>query len=131
MMGYTPIASQLFVLSLAIADPFSALNQKTDSLCLPILDLLSCALACVAQPIADPFSGLTNVADSSCLLICVSLRGVANRSQTISTDSFGDITTYNYVLYEKFPYNYLKQDGYTENFWVTHQIRVIIQKISE
>jgi hypothetical protein len=70
MMGYTPIASQLFVLSLAIADPFSALNQKTDSLCLPNLELLSLALACVAQPIADPFSGLANVVDSSCLLIC-------------------------------------------------------------
>jgi hypothetical protein len=81
MMGYTPIASQLFVLSLAIADPLSALNQKTDSLCLPTLELLSCA-------IADPFLGLTNVADSPCLFIC-------DRTQTISTDSFGDISTYN------------------------------------
>jgi hypothetical protein len=82
MMGYTPIASQLFVLSLAIADPLSALNQKTDSLCLPILKLLSFA-------IADPLSALANVADSSCLLIC-------DRAQTISTDSIGDIGTYNY-----------------------------------
>ena len=80
-MGYTPIASQLFVLSLAIADPFSALEQKTDSLCLPILKLLSFA-------IADPFSGLVNVVDSSCLLIC-------DRTQTISMDSMGDIGTYN------------------------------------
>jgi hypothetical protein len=81
MMGYTPIASQLFVLSLAITHPLSALNQKTDSLCLPILELLSFA-------ISDPFPGLTNVANSSCL---------PNRdhTQTIPTDSIGAIATYN------------------------------------
>jgi hypothetical protein len=38
--------TQLFIL--AIADPLSELEQKTDSLCLPNLELLSCALACVA-----------------------------------------------------------------------------------
>jgi hypothetical protein len=81
MMGYTPIASQLFVLSLAIADPLSALNQKTDYLCLPILELLGFA-------IADPLSALTNLADSFGLLIC-------DRTQIISTDSIGAIATYN------------------------------------
>jgi hypothetical protein len=42
----------------AIADPLSELEQKIDSLCLPNLELLIFALACVAQPIADPFSDL-------------------------------------------------------------------------
>jgi hypothetical protein len=65
------IASQLFVLSLAIAHPLSALNQKTDSLCLPNVELLSLV-------IADPLSALANLVNLSCLLICVSLRGVAN-----------------------------------------------------
>jgi hypothetical protein len=79
MMCYATIASQLFIL--AIADPLSEPTQKTDSLCLPNLELLSFA-------IADPFSALTNLADSFGLLIC-------DRPQTISTDSIGDIGTYN------------------------------------
>jgi hypothetical protein len=79
MMCYTPIASQLFVF--AIADPLSEPTQKTDSLCLPNLELLSFA-------IADPLPGLTNVADSSCLLIC-------DRPQTILTDLIGNVGTYN------------------------------------
>jgi hypothetical protein len=56
-------------LSLAIADPLSELEQKTDSLCLPNLELMMFALACVAQPIADPFSGLANAVDSNLFLI--------------------------------------------------------------
>jgi hypothetical protein len=48
---------------------------------LPKPELLSFA-------IADPLSALANVADSSCLLIC-------DRTQKISTDSIGDIATYN------------------------------------
>jgi hypothetical protein len=79
MMCYTSIASQLFIL--AIADPLSELEQKTDSLCLPKPELLRFA-------IADLLSGLTNAVDASCLLIC-------DRTQTISTDSIGDIGTYN------------------------------------
>jgi hypothetical protein len=105
MMYYKLIASELFVfaiadlllglkqkvdslclpnlelLSFAIADPFSGLEQKTDSLCLPKPELLSFA-------IADPPPGLANAVDSSCLLIC-------DRIQIISTDSIGDIGTYN------------------------------------
>jgi hypothetical protein len=38
--------------------------------------------------IADLLSGHANSTDSSCLLIC-------DCTQTISTDSFGDIGTYN------------------------------------
>jgi hypothetical protein len=66
---------------LAVADPLLELEQKTDSLCLPKLELLIFA-------IADPFSELTNAVDSPCLLIC-------DRTQTISTVSIGDIGTYN------------------------------------
>jgi len=82
MMGYTSIASQLFIF--AIIDPLSELERKTDSLWLPNLELLMFA-------VADPFSGLANAVDSSCLLICVSLLGVANRTQTILMDSMGAI----------------------------------------
>ncbi|WP_225902695.1 hypothetical protein [Pseudanabaena sp. PCC 6802] len=80
MMCYTPIASQLFI-SCDRPDPLSELEQKTDPLCLPNLELLIYA-------IADPLLGLANVTDTSCLLVC-------DRTQTISTDSIGDIGTYN------------------------------------
>jgi hypothetical protein len=56
MMGYTSIASQLFIC--VIANPLAELKQKTESLCLLELGLLSYA-------IADPFSALTNAGDSS------------------------------------------------------------------
>jgi hypothetical protein len=62
MMCYTSIALQLFVF--AIADPLLGLERKTDSLCLPKLELL------IFYAIADPFSALTNLVDPSCLLIC-------------------------------------------------------------
>jgi hypothetical protein len=75
MMGYTPIASQLFIF--AITDPPSELEQKTDSSCLLNLELLSFV-------IADPLSGLANAVDLPCLLIC-------DRTQTILMDSIGDI----------------------------------------
>jgi hypothetical protein len=103
MMCYTSIASQLFVF--AIADPLLEPTQKSDSPCLPNLELLSFA-------IADPFSALTNAVDSSCLPNC-------DRTQIISTDSNGVSITYNYVLYGNFLYNYLIQGDYTEIFWVT------------
>jgi hypothetical protein len=64
-----------------VDDPLSELGQKTDSLCLPNLELLSCA-------IADLPSGLANLVDLSCLLIC-------DRTQITSSDSMGDIGTYN------------------------------------
>jgi hypothetical protein len=67
-------------LSLAIANPLSELEQKTDSPCLPKPELLSFA-------IANQFSGLTNLADLSCLLIC-------DRTQRVSTVSIGDIGMY-------------------------------------
>jgi hypothetical protein len=47
MICYTPIALQLFILG-DRPNPLSELNQKTDSLCLPKLELLMFALACVA-----------------------------------------------------------------------------------
>jgi hypothetical protein len=82
MMGYTSIASQLFIF--AIADPLSELEQETDAPRLPNLELLSFA-------IADPPSGLTNAVDSPCLLIC-------DRTQTILMDSMDDIGTYTRIL---------------------------------
>jgi hypothetical protein len=75
MMGYTPIASQLFIF--AISDPLSELEQETDAPRLPNLELVSFA-------IADPLSRLANLVDSSCLLIC-------DRTQIILMDSMGDI----------------------------------------
>ncbi|WP_225902632.1 hypothetical protein [Pseudanabaena sp. PCC 6802] len=50
--------------------------------------------------IADLFSVLENVVDASCLPNC-------DRTQTISTVSFGDIGTYNYTLLCKILDKYL------------------------
>ncbi len=44
--------SQIRTIWVAIANPLSELEQKTDSLCLPNLELLMFVLACVAKPIA-------------------------------------------------------------------------------
>ena len=85
MMGYTSIASQLFIF--AIADPLAELEQKIDSPCLLNLELLNFA-------IADPPPGLANAVDSSCLLIC-------DRTQTTLMDLIGDIGTYNVRAYRK------------------------------
>jgi hypothetical protein len=39
---------RLTIILFIVANPLSKLGQKTDSLCSPNLELLSCALACVA-----------------------------------------------------------------------------------
>jgi hypothetical protein len=61
MMGYTPIASQLF--SFAIA-PIHYQNLARKQIRHAYL-----TSNCLALGIADPFLGLTNLADSFCLLI--------------------------------------------------------------
>jgi hypothetical protein len=65
MMGYTPIASQLF--SFAIA-PIHYQNLARKQIRHAYL-----TSNCLALGIADPFLGLTNLADLSCLLICDSI----------------------------------------------------------